>query len=237
MLGSKEPLTERRVKEGLYEWSEGKLALISVLPAGEGAAAVAGELGDGIEGVVADARHAVSGDGSRVVWTSGGGKPHLYLWDRAGEETVRLDPGLEGTPRFQAAAADGSVVFFTESGGADDGDLFEFVVDEGRLVRLTSAGGVLGTLPGVSEDGSFVYFVANGVLAKGAVHGGCGLNSSPLGALCDLYVWHGGVVSLVAVLSGADTPDWSPSLAAFDGACVAGWAVAGVHVGAVVDGL
>ena len=50
---------------------------------------------------------------------------------------------------------------------------------------------MLGTLPGASEDGSYVYFVANGVLAPGAQRGDCP-RSKPLlpspQAPCNLYV-------------------------------------------------
>jgi hypothetical protein len=68
---------------------------------------------------------------------------------------------------------------------------------------------------GASEDGAYVYFVANGALTEGegAVHGTCeGVASKP-GALCNLYVAHdngsGWETRLVAVLSAEDFPDWN----------------------------
>jgi hypothetical protein len=204
VLGSEAPLLEAQVKNGLYEWSEGKLVLVSVLPQGEGGKAVAGALGGQVGGSV-DSRNAISRDGSRVVWTTNG-TPHLYLYDGVKEGSVRVDAGLAGTPEFQTATADVSGVFFTENG-----DLYEYDVEREQLDRLTEAAGVVGSLAGVSEDGSYVYFVANGVLAQGAEPGKCG-NAFSREAKCDLYVRHGATISLVGVLSGEDYPDWNKSL-------------------------
>jgi NHL repeat len=191
--------SSRAVKEGLYEWSAGQLALLSMLPVGEGGKAVSGGLGD--RG--SDTRHAISNDGSRVVWTSSAAEPHLYLRDRATEETIRLDVGLTGTPEFQSANADVSKVFFTENQ-----DLYEYDVESAKLLHLTEGAEVRFALPALSEDGSVLYFVANGVLAAGAKAGQC--SDLPLpGATCNLYELHDGAVTLVAVLSGADNADWN----------------------------
>ena len=89
---------------------------------------------------------------------------------------------------FQAASSDGARVFFTDtwpltsdstlepaeneevSERGRPADLYEFNAETGRLSDVTvdqnvgEYAEVLGTLPGVSEDGSYVYFVANGVL-------------------------------------------------------------------------
>src|ERR1035437_9887789 len=97
-------------------------------------------------------------------------------------------------------SADGSRVFFTDaqrltnSAGevaphdGQEGDLYEcrIVLEAGRLAcHLTdltpeAASGVparvLDILPGASEDGSTVYFVADGVLAPRAVEGTCTSN-------------------------------------------------------------
>jgi hypothetical protein len=234
--------------EQLYERSEGRppaeeLRLVSFLPGKEGPAAGA-HLGSGNN----SARHAVSDDGSRIVWSDG---PHLYMRVNAtqpqsplgskGECTVLADActiqldavqGGSGTepvnPQFQVASRDGSRVFFTDTqrltkgSGALNGkpDLYECEVVEVagepqcRLSDLTppssgEAADVLGTVLGASEDGSWVYFVANGVLGEGtkfgAVPGNCG---GGLGT-CTLYVWHAGATMPIAVLSGEDAPDWA----------------------------
>jgi hypothetical protein len=211
---------------GLYEWTAGKLELVSVAPA---------DLGHAQSVTNADARHAVSNDGSRVFFTSG----HLYMRDLARAETVRLDAvqsgpgGGEIAPGgFQIASSDGSRVFFTDkqaltsnSGtGPGPGDLYECEIVEvagklacklSDLTPLSSGefAGVQGGVLGASEDGSWVYFVADGVLAPGAVPrtGLCDSNS-PSGMTCNLYVRHGGTTRLVAVLSAKDSPSWQESL-------------------------
>ncbi len=221
---------------GLYEWGGGRLALVSVLPEGEGAGAASLPiLGQGGE---QGARFAISNDGSRVFWGASG---HLYVRDLALGRSLRLDSlqaGASGEgsvgPEFQLASSDGRKVFFTDTqrltgdSGAKTGhrDLYEceiVVVAGGLECRLTDltplSGGqpadVQGAVLGASEDGSWVYFAADSVLENngapvaGAVHGTCDESSSLPGAVCDLYVRHDGVTSLVAVLSGEDSPDWA----------------------------
>jgi hypothetical protein len=208
----------------LYEWSAGKLALVSVLPGGHEAAS-SSNLGDG----QSNTRQAISADGSRVVWSEVGG--HLYMRDMVREETVQLDLVQGGSgeggvsPKFQIASRDGSRVFFTDgqsltanSGQSSTSDLYEceitMVVGKlaCRLSDLTpeASANVEGDVLGASEDGSWVYFVANGVLAPGAVQGTCA-EGSPVDT-CNLYVRHEGVTSLVAVVSDSDAPDWSVTL-------------------------
>jgi hypothetical protein len=120
-----------------------------------------------------------------------------------------------GSARFWAASDDGSLVYFTSkaaltnesntgsegaSGEEDVGnDLYRYDVETGALTDLTvdtgdaSGASVLGVV-GSSEDGSYVYFVAEGDLGGGAESG------KP-----NLYVWHGtdagpGTVTYIATL-------------------------------------
>lgn len=192
---------------GLYEWSGGRLALISVLPDGRPAAfASSPALGyrDG------NARHAISPDGSRIVWSDEEeGSRHLYMRDMHTGKTVQLDSGLAGAPVFQIADTSVSTVFFTEEGTRPGvGDLYEYDVQRGEQVRLTEDAEVLGAVLGASDDGSYLYFVANGILARGAVAGTCGAAFTATD-MCNLYVQHGEATKLVSVLSGADSPDWA----------------------------
>jgi WD40 repeat protein len=130
-----------------------------------------------------------------------------------------------GGANFQIASSDGSRVFFTDgqqltsdsSGGVD---LFECVISEvvgkpkcelSDLTPQSGSGGpadVQGVVLGASEDGSWVYFVANGVFAPGATPGDCNGPFTPQ-AVCNLYVRHDGETKLVAVVSGDDYHDWS----------------------------
>jgi hypothetical protein len=59
-----------------------------------------------------------------------------------------------------------------------------------------------GVVLGASGDGAWVYFVASGILENNGVP----VVGAASGA-ANLYVRHGGVASLVAVLSGGDAPD------------------------------
>jgi hypothetical protein len=191
----------------LYEWSTGQLQLVSVLPDDKPVNEDGGGawLGAGSQLV----RHAISDDGSRVVWEGAGptGK-HLYLRDmtKAGGETVQVDSAQgvkevsdDNTVRFQTASSDGSRVFFTSvarltsaSGSTGKADLYEFEVTSGqnealagKLADLTvdenigQAADVLDVI-GASEDGSSVYFEANSLLGDAVEHGA---NGSP-----NLYV-------------------------------------------------
>jgi hypothetical protein len=160
------------------------------------------ELGEGLDQV---SFQAASGDGSRVFFTDS--------WPLTEEST--LQPAPEGfVVEGESSRASGTPV-----------DLYEYNVETARLTdltvpqRLDEDAGVLGTIAGVSEDGEYVYFVANGVLAPGAEPGDCP-RVKPLlpkpEAQCNLYVSepdpeHPGQrqVKLVARLSYEDAPDWA----------------------------
>lgn len=228
-------------REELYEWSAARppteaLQLVSLLPGNAEAAHNAAQLGFGDQ----IARHAVSDDGSRIVWSELEG--HLYMRDTAKGQTVQLDvaqgvsPSGTPAPQFQIASRDGSKVFFTDTQRLTEGsrasqgqpgrpDLYECEMVEVagelqcRLSDLTPGSGeeaadVQGAVLGASEDGSWVYYVANGVLGEHATPGNCNESAPPVGATCHLYVSHFNGASwqaprLVATLSGKDWPDWA----------------------------
>jgi hypothetical protein len=179
-------------------------------------------------------RNAISTDGSRVVFTTNFGRGPLYLRDLVRGETIRLDaaqgvtePGSAGAA-FQYASADGSRVFFTDAkhlvpGASSTGsDLYmcQIVEVAGHLacaltdlsvnhLHPADSAQVLGDVIGGAEDGSSVYFVAAGALTEGAAPGGCGLGVLASSS-CNLYRYDLATeeIRLVAVLSGADAPDW-----------------------------
>ena len=103
---------------GLYEWTNGRLSLLSVRPNGRPARGLI-ELGYSHTQAT-----AISDGGSRIVWTTDEEEPklgHLYLRDAERGETVQLDaaqgapePVGRGTARFQSASTDGSRIFFTD---------------------------------------------------------------------------------------------------------------------------
>jgi hypothetical protein len=267
---SKVALTSTNPAPGLYEWEAGApLKLLSVLP--EGTPASEWFLGNG-EGQNAtgglNTRDAISSDGTRVFFTAGEGKEHLYMRDTARGETIQVnaaqgndatEPG-EGKQvvdepeaehqevHFQSASSDGSKVFFTDTarltedstlepvgGEAGPADLYELELTSasgeplrGRLVDLTAeptqgSADVLNLIPGASEDGSRVYFVANGVLAPGATPGHCDRYAEeeppPPSSTCNLYMSapdpeHPGrhETKFIAALSSEDGGDWGAGL-------------------------
>lgn len=230
----------------LYEWSAQappteRLRLISVNENGEPSPTEA-TLGAARGDYSGDKRNAVAADGSLVFWTKEEGTGGLYMWDASTGASIRLDVPEQGVtgggavgPIFQGASADGSRVFFTDaqrltsnSGAAENKpDLYVCTIVEGNggpvceLEDLTPAGNgesanVIGTVGAISNDGTWVYFVADGVLGgaggEGARTGDCA-EESPMGATCNLYVLHHGEAGweparLIAVLSGDDYPDW-----------------------------
>ncbi len=206
------------VEEGgnsnLYEWERatGLFQPVNFLPNGVPAPGANLLLG----GSGGSTGHAISDDGSRVVWTRG---PDLYVREGIGTEqarTVQADAPL-GDGRFLTASSDGSRVFFADNNrltadstanGGGFGDLYMFEPASERLTDLTvdHEGGsaeVQGVL-GVSEDGSYVYFVANGVLAPGASLGSCEVGAIQPGAICNLYLWHEGTTRFIDSLAGGD---------------------------------
>jgi hypothetical protein len=232
VFSSPEALTANAVagRRSLYEWAEGKLQLVSLLPNKKPASEEETEAELGYRNDIV--RHAISNDGTNVVW--GTKSRELYFSDLETEETVQLEEN-EGGAVFQDASYDGSKVFFTDESQLttnsqaeeDAPDLYVFekpksgALSAGTLTDLSvpinnnESADVLGTELGASEDGSYVYFVANGVLAHGATPGECGEPGSPPEATCNLYVAHYDEATeewsppkFIAELSNADKPSW-----------------------------
>ncbi len=204
----------------LYEWNAGRLQFVSILPEGEGGKPAQDP---GLGGYVDFRhRHAISDDGSRVIWEGSPGTtihPHLYMRDMIKGETVRLDlpqGGLDkgvNPPKYMAANSDDSKIFFldaerlTTGSSAVGDDLYEYDLNAPLGSRLTDltvdthARERSTSVLGASEDASYVYFKAYGVLAPGATHGECA-GDSP----CEnLYVHHDGVTQWIASQSVEDS--------------------------------
>jgi hypothetical protein len=77
----------------------------------------------------------------------------LYVRD-GGVRTVQVDAGTGGGGVFQAASTDGSVAFFTKTG-----HLYHYELSGETTTDITPGGEVVGVL-GVSNDGSYVYYLA-----------------------------------------------------------------------------
>lgn len=162
--------------QNLYEWSAGRLQLVNILPNGK--ASEYAQLGR--HEAFTPTSSAMSNEGRWVVWHEGeteGGRPSkLYVRDMVGGRTVRMGGAFAD---FVGISSDGSKVFFVEGG-----DLYEFDTGSDTAVDLTAHHGAGETSAGVetsrlqlldavrvSEDGSYVYIGATGVLADGGVSG------------------------------------------------------------------
>jgi hypothetical protein len=229
----------------MYEWSAGKVYLVTILPGG---ATAQGQLAGAIlesEGFhlqapvqPGDFSHAVSADGSRVFFEAGG---NLYVRENGAQEptgecagpaspcTVQIDAsqgtGAGGGGAFKWASADGSRVFFTDesrltaNATAEPGkpDLYECEVSEAGghsrcnltdlTVNVSEPAHVLG-VSGASEDGTYVYFIADGVLAGTEENGH---HAAAIAGRPNLYIRHGGVTTFIATLDAAtnDLCDWN----------------------------
>jgi hypothetical protein len=207
----------------VYEWVNGQLSLVSILPNGTA-----------IDGVIdapggAPMLHAVSADGSRVYWGD-----NSFIYVRANGSTTQIDRSeckacttAAGPDSFWTASTDGSKAIFTSKdrltdgstanqNGTGAGDLYRYDANSRPLHltdltvdhNLTDTGGadVQGVV-GTSADGSYVYFVANGVLAPGAKPGDCSGGTTG----CSLYLWHSGTTRFIATLGNLDSAVWTSS--------------------------
>jgi hypothetical protein len=137
------------------------------------------------------------------------------------------DPGGEKPAAFLEATPDGSKVFFLSSseltndattGISREGhDLYLYDTESDQLIDLAPDPGdpngadVMGML-GASEDGSYVYFAANGALAPGTSLGDCSPKLQQ--GSCNIYLWHEGQIRFVARVNGTIPGgglNWSPT--------------------------
>jgi DNA-binding beta-propeller fold protein YncE len=139
--------------------------------------------------------------------------------------TLQLDlpePGCtscgSGGGEFWLASSDGSAAFFTDeqrltanaTASADEPDLYRYEIgSEGRPghlvdVSVAAAGHAdVREVVGGSDDGSYVYFVADGALTSESNAEG----AKPLAGEPNLYLWHEGIVTFVAGAVAAPAVD------------------------------
>lgn len=193
----------------LYEWNEGQISLAGALQNGH-APAQGATPGPGGPLIRAERGAEHQADGSDEFYTQGTLNEEgtrvdfsdvetgsIYMREN-GETTVKVSGA--GPAYWRAATPDGRDVFYTEAE-----NLYRFDAEgEVREPITSGAADVQGTF-GVSADGSYVYFVAKGVLNS---------NGATVGQVddkhVDLYEWHEGVTTLVASLgtAGDEESDW-----------------------------
>lgn len=173
--------------------------------------------------------HAISSDGSKVFFqTPPAGvaglpeEPHLYMRDLATSTTPLDEPTAAGSASYEGASSDGSLVFFTSDeglGGAPkQKELYEFNTTPTQLgqappMTAKAIGGDAGILgvTAISNDGSHVYFVAEGTLAGNTNSAGrLAVSGSP-----NLYVYDTatGQTTFVTTLARPDVVECRPSCA------------------------
>jgi sugar lactone lactonase YvrE len=196
----------------------------------------------GIGVALIHSRHVLAADGSRLVfraeYESGSG---LYLRDIPRGETLQLDVPKPnclscegGTGVFQSASSDGSRVLFTDGSHltrdstaiVDKPDLYECHIMEtgghlacdltdltAKTTNTSEPANVRGILVAASEDASYLYFVATGVLTGSQANqaGEAAHVGQP-----NLYIARDGVLGFIATLSEDDTPDWGEGEADFE---------------------
>ncbi len=227
-------LTALRVDPGqggrdLYEWSEGQLWPVNILPGGIAETSGA-ELGSGYAG--SSVTHAISDDGSRIFWTNGP-SGNLYLREHADRPesplngsgecidpndacTIQVDAARGGVGSgeglFLTASADGSKVFFIDrqqlteestAGIHGNYDLYEFDVEDHSLVDLT--------VDKADAEGAAVQGVL-GASADGSYVYFVARGDLALGAESgqyNLYFSHEGKTTFIARLSPDDGTDWT----------------------------
>jgi len=164
----------------------------------------------GLRGIALDAGH--------VYWARQGfdtiGRINLELEASSAEDREFI--GEAGHP--QGLAVDGARIYWSANGEIPPNagnDLYRYDVAKDELRDITvdtgdrngaEVKGVLGT----SNDGTYVYFAANGVLAAGATPGDCkgsAANSISFSGECNLYLAHEGEATRFIARLDADGTD------------------------------
>ncbi len=188
-------------KSNLYEWSEGGLRLVNVDPGNASTTPGAAYGAHSTQPYVfGDVANAVSGDGSRVFWSSEAGQ--VYVREN-GERTVEI-PDHSG--EFRAAAVDGSKVLLS------DGHVYGDLESESPVLEADLSGGQSGFqgVVGQSEDLQRIYFVDTAVLDETANAQGAKAQAGQ----DNLYAWHEGTSVFIATLLAKDNdPSFNTQIA------------------------
>jgi hypothetical protein len=169
--------------------------------------------------VEVDASHNASvASGGGQFWTAArdGSKVFFTACTRLTENSTAVS-GAEGCAHGGGGYSHRQAIGFESNPPTYTGnDLYEYDVSQGTLTDLTvdqNPGDALGadvqSMVATSEDGSYVYFEANGALAPGAESRTCTVEEEsegkiPAGRGCNLYVSHnGGAPVFVTVVGSA----------------------------------
>jgi hypothetical protein len=192
----------------LYEWFEGELRLINVLPDNI-ATSTSGVIGSGrlllnSPFVAPNVEQAISDDGRRIFWSEEGSGQVFVRVD--GTETLEIPgPGkckksfeLAQRVCFLTASADGTTVLLS------DGQLYELNGTETAYEEGPDLSGGLGSFQGIlgaSEDLSRIYFVDTAVLSGGEENEN---EEEAEAGKFNLYAWSGGAPEFIGKLVAKD---------------------------------
>jgi hypothetical protein len=208
LRGSRNDLAEpSSPTPNIYDYSEGRLHLVNVLPNGTPTAGAF--LGS----------DPMSDDGSRVFFSPTGSEQPLYMREdnaRTVPLSVSRRAGTDGETmagEFVDASPDGSVVYFTSKADLTEGpetaagfnSLYRLDVESGELTNLTEAwaGSGTGVVSVLGIAGGYVYFTSHDALAEGSVPAtGSGVN---------LFVLHEGTIALVGTTAADERESASPN--------------------------
>jgi hypothetical protein len=182
----------------LYESCEGALRLLSVLPSGapSPSPAWAGTANSSVGIRTGNSTGAISADGSRIYWSSGG---NLYLRLNAGQEQSALSgstctepekactvevPDKAQDPHFWGASTDGARAIYSLDDNKGNIELDEYDLAGKKAIAITNE--VLG-VAGVSKDARRVAFVSHKALGASANAEG----KSPTAGQPNLYLFDG----------------------------------------------
>jgi hypothetical protein len=227
LFQSEAALVEGAEEDGLYETGAnlydsvgGQPHLVNVLP--DGAPDRNATFGGYITGDLPDLSNVISADGSRIFWTD---LNTGILYVR--ENEIRTIQVSAGPSTYWGASSDGRYAFYTEAEKLWRFDTHAVAGGErqelaGEQTEIVGTGAEVQGVVSVSDDGSYVYVVADGKLAPDATHRKCqeaGFGSPeeaeeareersgslPAGRGCNLYLLHAGEPArLVAVLAAHD---------------------------------
>ena len=148
---------------------------------------------------------------------------HLFVRVE-GSTTLELDKaekssgGASGEGIFMAAGTDGSVAYFTDvnklvsgaSAKAGRPDLYRYELGKAKPLTDLTKGAVPGDVQGVvgaSDDGSYVYFVAQAALTGGQEKNSAGQKA--VAGQNNLYLYHDDQPTFIATLAPEDKGDWA----------------------------
>ena len=174
----------------LFEWDRetGQVSVVGVVggktPEG---GVLAGSNENGGENTYG--QNTISTDGLRIFFSERTGGEKVYMGEPDTERTVEVSAGAA---QWKAATPEGSKAFYIEGM-----NLYKFEVEGSKRTAITSgAANVLG-LVGISADGSYAYFVAEGVIP------GENEANAEAGA-ANLYEWHEGVATPIRFIAKLD---------------------------------